>query len=363
MDAQNVLVAACTRLVAARVSRGKSQTWGAAKIGVSAGHYAAIENGRKTAEFHIEKIAEAYNYPVGHFYLAPLTVPHAKSFSYRRLSSMKAGDRNKVECIATMFAADFRPLVGSYVRLQEPTTPNLSALAETEDHMACGEAVSATLRGMFGMGNAPLRSALDLAESMGISVFWLDGPHEFDGLSFWIDGLPFIFLNRNQKDGYRHRFTVLHEIAHLLLHRRIEEHGKAEDKQANCFASAMLMPSATYGRTARRQLSEYAMLEDRRIWGASVRAQVRRAHDLKIMSDWHYRDAYIRMNKLWGVKEPNPIAPESSTVHRFFFDEAGDRGEYSFVLANKSSKPYDLFLDAFPFAREYEETANQMPSF
>ncbi len=69
------------------------------------------------------------------------------------------------------------------------------------------------------------------------------------------------------------------------------------------------------------------------------------------------------MNQRWGQAEPNTIAPEMSTTHRFMFEEAGDRGLYASDLASEAQMPYDLFLAAFPSASVYEKSANPIPNF
>jgi Zn-dependent peptidase ImmA (M78 family) len=158
------------------------------------------------------------------------------------------------------------------------------------------------------------------------------------------------------------RFTALHELNHLAMHRKIKECGKLHDRQSDAFASAMLLPAATYSRAAHRRFDPHQLLDDRRIWGASVASMITRAYNLKIYSDWSYRDAFIQMQKMgWKSHEPRPMRLEESTIHSFFFDEAGDRGLYAFDLAEEAHQPYDNFLEAFPTAYRFEKTANRMP--
>lgn len=343
-----------TRLVGARFTRARSRVSVAEAVGCSASYYADMEQGFKSANPYIEKIADTLSYPVDFFFRAPLVQPTSESFSYRRKTSMKAADRHNVEGIGSVFAGSLTELVQSYVRVPEPDVPDLGAIADCEDPLKAAEATSAIVREIFNMGSAPLRNAIDLVESMGVRVFWVDACPEFDGVSFWIGGVPYILLNRNVKDGYRVRFTVLHELGHLLLHRGASEPTKQMDRQADAFASAMLMPKATFARTISARFDPYSLISDRAIWGASARAQVRRAHDLGIYSSWVYRDAHVRMHKLWGPREPKPIEPEVSRIHAFFFEEAGDRNRNAFDLAEEAALPYDLFLAGMPMAAKYE---------
>lgn len=350
-------VIAPTRILAARQVRGFSRGEVAEAINCSLSYYSEMEAGRKRADKYLSLLSNKLNFPEAFFFDEELEMPTRDSFSYRRKSSMKAFDRNVVQSTGAIMGSNLHRLIKKYVRLPDINVPDLSMLTDIEDPLHFGESASQAIRTTFGMYSEPLESALDLAETMGIHVFWVDGPDEFDGVSFWVFGVPYILLNRNTKDGYRVRFTVLHEILHICAHRTNPAPGRKEDKQADSFASAMLMPMASFKPVATRYFSPYGLLENRRIWGASARAQIRRSHDLNILSDWAYRDACIKMNRLWGSKtEPAPRPPETSTVHTFFFEEAGDRGKFAFDLSEESLLPYDLFLNAFPTSENYEKS-------
>lgn len=345
-----------TRILAARQVRGYSRGVVAEAINCSLSYYSEMESGRKKPDKYLALLSSKLNFPEPFFFDEELEMPTRDSFSYRRKSSMKAFDRNVVQSMGAIIGSNLNRLIKSYVKLPEVCVPDISMLTDIEEPLQFGESASQAIRSAFGMYNEPLGNALDLAETMGIRVFWVDGPDEFDGVSFWVFGNPYILLNRNMQDGYRVRFTVLHEILHICAHKSNPAPGKKEDKQADAFASAMLMPVASFKPTAPRHFNPYGLLENRRIWGASARAQVRRAHDLSILSDWAYRDAFIKMNRMWGRTEPAPRQPETSTVHTFFFEEAGDRGKFAFDLAEESLFPYDLFLNAFPTAASYEKS-------
>ncbi|WP_308200474.1 MULTISPECIES: ImmA/IrrE family metallo-endopeptidase [unclassified Bradyrhizobium] len=114
-----------------------------------------------------------------------------------------------------------------------------------------------------------------------------------DAFSQWSDrfGIPFIMLSRDKASASRQRFDALHELAHVLLHRKVtQEHlnnrttYKILEKHADQFASFMLLPERDfldelYAPTLDGMLS----LKER--WGVSVSAMIMRCKSLDILDD------------------------------------------------------------------------------
>ncbi|WP_213736057.1 ImmA/IrrE family metallo-endopeptidase [Bradyrhizobium sp. dw_411] len=100
-----------------------------------------------------------------------------------------------------------------------------------------------------------------LAKVLGVRIEYTPFDDELSGMAFIRDGKPVIGVNSNHHPN-RQRFTIAHELAHVVLHRaKLEatvmiDKGRnfiprdsisAEgidplEKQANAFASELLMP-------------------------------------------------------------------------------------------------------------------------
>lgn len=76
----------------------------------------------------------------------------------------------------------------------------------------------------------------------------MDVAGKFDGLQATVAGQPLIVVS-SQWQGDRQRFTLAHELGHLLLADRLAE-GLDEEKACNHFASAFLLP----GESVRQHL-------------------------------------------------------------------------------------------------------------
>lgn len=168
------------------------------------------------------------------------------------------------------------------------------------------------LRQQWHCGDGPIVSLLRLLERKGIKILSTQLPDNILGLSTWIDKRhPVIVLDmRTEKTSVEQiRFTVGHELGHLLLNLPDETELSAE-KRCNKFASFFLFPRATFieemGREHREELTLEEMIDLKEQYGISVAAQVHEAWDIQMISrqhyDWWY-DERINKNKKevgWG---------------------------------------------------------------
>ena len=106
--------------------------------------------------------------------------------------------------------------------------------------------------------------------------------------------------------GDRFRFSLLHELAHLLMHRKSSR--VAED-EANRFAGAALIPRSDVDQAMeeRPTLSDFIALKKR--WGISVAALVYRAKELQHIDERRYGRYRSRCRN--GEEESR----RSSTLH------------------------------------------------
>ena len=95
----------------------------------------------------------------------------------------------------------------------------------------------------------------DCIEDKGIFVFKDAFQNEFvDGFSLVHDQFPVIYLN-NSRLHVRQIFSLLHELAHLLLGangitRGINPEGGRIERFCNQFAAEFLVPSSRFGNAA-----------------------------------------------------------------------------------------------------------------
>ena len=172
------------------------------------------------------------------------------------------------------------------------------------------EDAATACRRFWGLGDGPIANVVALLESRGVIIarteFCVDTVSAF---SFWDGSRPFIFLGADKDSSARSRFDAAHELAHLLLHRGVtEEDLESEidriEREAHRFASAFLLPEATYSiEVFSTRLA--AFVELKRRWKVSVAAQIYRCLDLGILSE----DQGLNLRKQlsaarWRKREP-----------------------------------------------------------
>jgi Zn-dependent peptidase ImmA (M78 family)/DNA-binding XRE family transcriptional regulator len=180
------------------------------------------------------------------------------------------------------------------------------------------EAFADRLREVWALGLNPIPDLIDLLESHGILVITTDVEEgaRFDGLQASVGGQPVIVVS-SRWPGDRQRFTLAHELGHLLLDGRLAK-GLDEERACNRFAGAFLLPASAM----RRELGEKRHdLEVRELYflkmeyGLSMQACLYRAADLGIITESLREKLFVMFSKQgWRKKEPGDSYPGEETV-------------------------------------------------
>lgn len=232
----------------------------------------------------------------------------------RRSSTMTASNRKRVEALAHLTRITVAGLLDDIeLRPQLPLTRPTAALAD--------DVVSAArqLRTTWGIPAGPISNVTKLIEAAGIIVVKRDlNTAGQDAVSSWPAGdrsVPIIMI-RSDVPADRWRFTLAHELGHLVMHAYADE---GQEEQANLFASEFLAPAADiYPELANLQTGDMPrLLTLKQRWGLSVAALIRRAYTLEIISDRQYREFNIRLNRLnWRKVEPGVLPAEAPSTLR-----------------------------------------------
>ena len=152
---------------------------------------------------------------------------------------------------------------------------------------------------------------------IGIVIIEIDNPDErfsdFDGLSEVVNNIPLIVL-LSDIDGERQRFTIAHELGHLVLN--IKDENLNEEKMCNKFASSLLMPKEAVMNEfgiSRNNISFYELRAFKSEYKVSMAATVYRLKELHIISEYLFKKINISFSsKGYKRHEPYPIVPEKS---------------------------------------------------
>ena len=308
-----------TRLTWARRRRGLTKTFLAASIGVKMRSVSAYEAGEFNPEpDRLKIIAQTLKFPQQFFFGDDIEEPAIDTASFRSLSKMTARQRD-----TALGSGAVAMLLNEWIEerfvLPTPDLPDLGRDANPES-------AAETVRQAWGLGELPIKNMVHLLESKGVRVYSLAlDAIEVDAFSMWRNDHPFVFLN-TLKSAEHGRFDAAHELGHLILHRHAAPSGQKAEQDANAFASALLMPSASVRACAPQFATIDNLMRLKKIWAVSLAAMTYRLHKLDLLSEWHYRKLYIDISSRgFRKKEPEGAPREVSQVLQKVFSAL--RGE------------------------------------
>jgi len=166
------------------------------------------------------------------------------------------------------------------------------------------------LRKHWKMGLLPIKNMIQLLERNGIFVFVINTTEvKTDAYSRIINNIPIIVLNKSKGTAVRWRFSLAHELGHLLLHGGLSVRDfvlgekKLED-EANLFAEYFLMPEDGFKNSVIATKLEH-LIPLKKEWGVSIAAILYHCNRIGLIDSQRSKSLQIQMSKLgWKKKEP-----------------------------------------------------------
>jgi Zn-dependent peptidase ImmA (M78 family) len=102
------------------------------------------------------------------------------------------------------------------------------------------------------------------------------------------------------KSVFIYRFTVAHELGHILLHGEAAPGDHQQEREADQFAAEFLTPRAQIINLLPRTVNLARLDEVSRHWGVSVDSLLLRMKETGTVSDVSIRRGYQKLNQLRG---------------------------------------------------------------
>jgi Zn-dependent peptidase ImmA (M78 family) len=224
------------------------------------------------------------------------------------------------------------------------------------------EDIALEVRALAGLDAAAvLGNAIRAAERLGCLVLPFDselGRHL--GMSVRSDDVPVIcVVNSKDVPGDRQRFTVAHEVGHLVLHGAAKPPADGPEaarmeSQANRFAAAFLGPADPLvdslaemgGRVTLNSLTRV-----KAVWGISIKSLVGRYKALGVIGSDQARSLYKQISaRGWNRSEPVEVPSERAQWLGRVLElkaQVEEIGEAARTLASEiGANPTDLFAFA-----------------
>lgn len=304
------------RIVEAREARSMSMEDLANGIGVTRQSISKYEKGIISPSHDtLQLVSCILDFPLEFFYKAETENAALSSPLFFR-SNSNISKKSKTACnYQVKWLNETKRFLEEYVDFVDRNLPTIDINYEdlTNEDI---EELALSVRNQWNLAGDPVKDLIGLLENSGVIVsqFSTNSFCPFKGIdafSSWKDGTPYIMYHPTQKSAVRTRFSILHELGHLIMHSSIplEDSGKKSivdfaDMQADRFAAAFLLPSTSF--PADIHGSSLASLEAvKKKWGAAISTIIRRCSTLGLLSEnqINYLSRQMTIQKYWH-KEP-----------------------------------------------------------
>lgn len=327
----------------AMIARGFTQQSLAEQLEVTQSALSKWINGNNAVPNEIlEKISSTLNYPSKFFY-EDIKVLSRSLVYYRRKSNVPQSELNRIHYDLYIQKHSIKKLL-EFIDLPN-NVPYLNP-----DIYGTPDKIAQIVRQRWKMPRGPVGNLMNYAESAGIIVLWVDGV-EIDHYKGQVlpdeDGLPIIALNKNMPADLQ-RFTLGHEIGHLIMHHSdfIPESILDPETTAHKFSSELLMPKSDISMDLSNgnSLQYFASLKP--YWKTSIQSIIRRAKDLGFINDKRYNSLNVQISSQ-GMKKNEPnfnLKIEKPTLVKLIIDACLNELEFTTEsLADKMCMTVDDF--------------------
>ena len=291
----------------ARESRGLSQSKLSELLGVTQASLSRFEKGVLTvAPEFVSKIAQVLNYPAS-FFEKDICIVGETSLFYRKRASMTVKDLSILESKISILSKGIDELMES-INIPELRIPSVEPSVDNSP-----QEIAYKVRNFLGVPAGPIDKIVSLLEKNGVIVMFLDvdDMEKFDGLTmFTMNQAPVIWINRNIPND-RKRFSLAHELGHLVMHLRSDNLEKSEEQkelEANEFAGEFLMPKSQC-KVDLFKLKYKDLGMKKYYWKVSKAAIIYRAKELKCISEETARYLYVTLGRYGERKNESVQVP------------------------------------------------------
>lgn len=294
------------RIRQAREIRGMTQAELAEKVSLHQSNIARLEQGiYQPLDTVVQAVALATGFPVPFFREDPIVDFPQGSLLYRKRASLRTGHKSMLRQTSSVLFE-----IGLRLSREAGEIP-MRLPATTGDP----ERDARNVREVFGYEeNQPLINLVRAIEQLGVFVIALTKDiDDHDAFSLWAksDQVKPVLVLSIAKPGDRLRFSLAHELGHLMLHKGITAGVKVHERQADAFASELLLPTTAMLDEMVPPLNLTRLAELKARWGVSIQALLVRALRLQIITLRQYKYLFQQLTvRGWRKREPVNVPVE-----------------------------------------------------
>lgn len=269
----------------------------ATKIGKTRQFVCKLEKGCEPTTEVLERICSALGINKGFLYTERCSHVDTEKCHFRslktRTKTITLNVKSRVEILSSVLRKLENEIELPCVDLPDVSEFNLTKNSEIER-------LSESVRHYWKLGVGPISNVSQLIESIGVIIAKTKGT---DGKvdAFSVSGArPLMILDNPKASVCRNRFTLAHELGHLLFHEDIVTGDSVTESQADYFASSFLMPRASFVNefpcSGEGSFNWENMIDFKLRWRVSLKAIIYRATQLGLISTRKAKTAYMHLN-------------------------------------------------------------------
>lgn len=306
------------RITEAREARKLNITQLADLVQVTRQAISRYENGlAQPSESVVSRLSGALDFPLGFFYKPAEMATADGVVFFRTFKSSEATERRMLE-VKLKWVREACAFLEASLHMPPLNLPSLDFVLQ-KDHLADADIdqFATITRRHWNLGNGPIDNLAHVLEKNGIVLSGLDVESEkTDACSSMIDGTAVILYNKKLRSASRIRFSLAHELAHILLHGHITAEDLKDKKvldevesEANRFAGAFLLPSDAFTSDVHSlSLQSFVFLKEK--WQVSIGAMLYRCHTLDLLDE----ETYGTLNRQLSFKRWRKIEPLDDAI-------------------------------------------------
>jgi len=301
-------------VILARESRGLTQSDLADLLSVTQGKLSKIESGiSQISKDEISSISKALNYPE-HFFFQTDQVygPGVTDLFHRKRQSISIRLLKKYHAIMQLRHMQVERLLKSV----DIGTLNINQVDIDEPEAPTPEEIAQMIRASWNLPSGPIDNVVSVIEDAGGIIIPCDfETNKIDAMSRWIYGMPPLFFINTRMPMDRIRFTLCHELGHIIMHRLPNTN---MENQADSFASEFLMPKRDI-QSLLDNLSIEKLATIKKHFKVSMAAIVYCAKKLNKITENQARYLYAQLGMLgYKTKEPDWLEPNREQPKLFY---------------------------------------------
>jgi Zn-dependent peptidase ImmA (M78 family) len=349
-------------IILARESRRLTQKELAQKLNISPAQLSRIEVGLRTIQKEqLAVLSNVLGYPTSLFMQQqPIYGLGISEFYHRKHKDVSEKLLNQIYAKIHLRLREIEKLIKEVDIGKVGIRP-----IQLDDFNGDAAEVARLIRVSWSLPHGPVRNLVEITENAGGIVIPFDfGTNRIDAVSHWNNnGMPPIFFINAYSPMDRLRFTICHELGHVIMHRSVDPD---MEQQADKFASEFLMPAIDI-KPYLIDISLAKLADLKRYWKVSMAALLKRAADLEVITPRKARSLWVELGKA-GYRKREPLELDlprespsllSEIVKAYTDDMDYSVSELARMLSLTGEEVTQIYLESEKIIEEKERKAER----